>query len=566
MDWNEYVNKKISLDGDYSQETGFVQEIRFDNGKSRTWQKNSYIPIVYSELSLILNNKEIITDEIENTEFKQFKWWYEVVLRNGILPFYFPVIGKPEEVGVYQFLPQSLKFDDTDGLITASFGFKEIAQMDGEIQSNLWVTLHDHDSSDELPSSGKVNKILQQIRNFLKWVKENILGINIWLPPVNTVSQLQLTGLNNKKNYLCKVIADPVQSGVYQAVAGWEDEPVWELFDDTVDLVNEQELESGIERHNTDIEAHNLNALFVHIENTNNPHEVTKSQIGLGNLDNYQQATKVEFNGHLEDLDNPHKVTKHQVELGNVSNDAQVKRTEMGAANGVATLGAQGTIPASQLPEGGGILAVAHDNSLKGEGISGNPLGIKFPIIVPSKSGEVSNEPTLLATEAQVYDTIDKLKLKNITSIVSLTEDNKESELAAIYGGIWYRITSPTPRTLRLTTASGNTTISDVISDNNYYLKSIGQGAIVTVETTGCGNYLAELISTTRGIIQTQPVVSGIFRFNSVTIQENEHLYIRVEFYISNIFTIKYNWTSGINRSVTEYIYVKEQEIKHEII
>lgn len=43
-------------------------------------------------------------------------------------------------------------------------------------------------------------------------------------------------------------------------------------------------------------------------------------------------------------------LTKDEVGLGNVSNDAQVKRTEMGVASGVATLGADGKVPASQLP------------------------------------------------------------------------------------------------------------------------------------------------------------------------------------------------------------------------
>lgn len=42
--------------------------------------------------------------------------------------------------------------------------------------------------------------------------------------------------------------------------------------------------------------------------------------------------------------------TKSEVGLGNVTNDAQVKRTEMGAASGVATLDSAGKIPSSQLP------------------------------------------------------------------------------------------------------------------------------------------------------------------------------------------------------------------------
>ena len=43
-------------------------------------------------------------------------------------------------------------------------------------------------------------------------------------------------------------------------------------------------------------------------------------------------------------------LTKSDVSLDNVTNDAQVKRTEMGSANGVATLDSTGKVPSSQLP------------------------------------------------------------------------------------------------------------------------------------------------------------------------------------------------------------------------
>ena len=43
-------------------------------------------------------------------------------------------------------------------------------------------------------------------------------------------------------------------------------------------------------------------------------------------------------------------LSKSDVGLGSVTNDAQVKRTEMGVANGVATLDSSGLIPTSQLP------------------------------------------------------------------------------------------------------------------------------------------------------------------------------------------------------------------------
>ena len=56
------------------------------------------------------------------------------------------------------------------------------------------------------------------------------------------------------------------------------------------------------------------------------------------------QEGKVDVEVIREDYD------KSRIGLGNVTNDAQVKRSEMGKANGVATLGADGKVPTAQLP------------------------------------------------------------------------------------------------------------------------------------------------------------------------------------------------------------------------
>lgn len=109
----------------------------------------------------------------------------------------------------------------------------------------------------------------------------------------------------------------------------------------------------------------NLNS---HISNQQNPHNVTKAQVGLGNVDNTSDIDKPistatqsaldkldsrlseSITTHITNKSNPHEVTKEQVGLGNVTNDAQVKRVEMGVAQGVATLDENGLVPSSQLP------------------------------------------------------------------------------------------------------------------------------------------------------------------------------------------------------------------------
>ena len=117
-----------------------------------------------------------------------------------------------------------------------------------------------------------------------------------------------------------------------------------------------------------------------HAASKANPHAVTKTQVGLGNVPNVstndqtptysESAALTQLSSgeklsaalgklaravrslmeHLANTANPHGVTKSQVGLGNATNDAQVKRSEMGKAGGVATLDGSGQVPASQLP------------------------------------------------------------------------------------------------------------------------------------------------------------------------------------------------------------------------
>lgn len=100
----------------------------------------------------------------------------------------------------------------------------------------------------------------------------------------------------------------------------------------------------------SDIDAVQTN-LETHINNKSNPHEVNKLQVGLGNVDNTsdinkpvsiaQQAaldklksdlesiigsTGTDLSAHLKDFDNPHKVTKDQVGLGKVDNTADLEK------------------------------------------------------------------------------------------------------------------------------------------------------------------------------------------------------------------------------------------------
>lgn len=77
-----------------------------------------------------------------------------------------------------------------------------------------------------------------------------------------------------------------------------------------------------------------------HIDDTSNPHSVTKAQVGLGNADNTSDANKPvstaqasaistvqsDIDVHEADVSNPHSVTKSQVGLGNVDNTSDVNK------------------------------------------------------------------------------------------------------------------------------------------------------------------------------------------------------------------------------------------------
>lgn len=101
---------------------------------------------------------------------------------------------------------------------------------------------------------------------------------------------------------------------------------------------------------------------YAHINRIDNPHQTTKAQVGLGNVQNYQTATQAQAEAgtaadrymtaqtvgwavnkiggdlvaaHANRVDNPHKVTKAQVNLGIVENFGIATDNE--AITGIAT-------------------------------------------------------------------------------------------------------------------------------------------------------------------------------------------------------------------------------------
>ena len=115
----------------------------------------------------------------------------------------------------------------------------------------------------------------------------------------------------------------------------------------------------------------------IHLTRVDNPHEVTKAQVGLGNVANLSLATEVEVTNqtpvdkyltlrqvlniiatsapesvldHLIDYNNPHQTTKAQVGLGNVDNTADINKP-ISTATATALATKEATLPIGSITQ-----------------------------------------------------------------------------------------------------------------------------------------------------------------------------------------------------------------------
>ena len=166
------------------------------------------------------------------------------------------------------------------------------------------------------------------------------------------------------------------------------------VFNDNADIIDAELKEISTKTDDT------MTVSNQHIENKSNPHAVNKENVGLGNVPNvttndqtptYTVATSIvsltsgeklsvafgkiakaisSLISHLSNTNNPHSVTKSQVGLGNVDNKSSatirgeltssnvtsalgytpINQLLKGVAKGVAELDEGGKVPSSQLP------------------------------------------------------------------------------------------------------------------------------------------------------------------------------------------------------------------------
>lgn len=139
-------------------------------------------------------------------------------------------------------------------------------------------------------------------------------------------------------------------------------------------------------------------------------------------------------------------LTKTDVGLANVTNDAQVKRSEMGVANGVATLDGSGKVPAAQLS-----LKTINNQSIIGSGNITIDLGLyqiveelpiqdinqnKIYLVVRSGSGDEQNKYIEYIYAEEKWEKLGEYKADvDLTNYVKFTDIATASKAGVIQLG-----------------------------------------------------------------------------------------------------------------------------------
>lgn len=154
----------------------------------------------------------------------------------------------------------------------------------------------------------------------------------------------------------------------------------------------------------------------------------------VGGVDTKVDAVK-DYTVNSKKISTNPVLTKSDIGLANVTNDAQVKRSEMGKASGVATLGTDGKLPAAQLP----AMKTINGTSVVGSGNINIDLSL-YKVVTELPTANIdANKIYLLASgttgEQNIYTEymyVDSKweKIGEYTSSVDLTPYVKFTDLA----------------------------------------------------------------------------------------------------------------------------------------
>lgn len=146
-----------------------------------------------------------------------------------------------------------------------------------------------------------------------------------------------------------------------------------------------------------------------HVANTDNPHNVTKAQVGLSNVDN------------TSDLDKPISnsvqtvINKHWSEINKANYHLDYLESHKGQPYGIATLDSNGKVPTSQLPAdiGGSSLEIGETTGTAYDGAKGKKNADDI-IALTTTVGNKVDKVTGKGLSTNDYTNEDKTKLNNI--------------------------------------------------------------------------------------------------------------------------------------------------------
>ncbi len=197
-------------------------------------------------------------------------------------------------------------------------------------------------------------------------------------------------------------------------------------------------------------------------------------------------------------------ITPANIGLGNLTNDLQVKRSEMGKANGVATLGADGKVPTSQLPSYvDDVLEYANKVAFPATGEEGKIYVAKDTNLTFRWSGssyvEISASLALGETNSTAYagDKGKALATRLTTAEGNISENTNgitslEARATKLENG-----TTPAGKAMKLATAR-KISLSGDATGNTTFDGSADKSITVTLANTGvvAGTYSAVAVDT----------------------------------------------------------------------
>jgi uncharacterized repeat protein (TIGR02543 family) len=115
--------------------------------------RNSWIPREIPSVSLVLDNSETVA--AGRTEFDLFISWFERTLRYGTIPFRIPRLGMSQgrDVGIYAFVPDSVRYDEFKSPVKITFSLKEIFIESHNLLVNFDRNNRDPGATDAIPDS-----------------------------------------------------------------------------------------------------------------------------------------------------------------------------------------------------------------------------------------------------------------------------------------------------------------------------------------------------------------------------------------------------------------------------